>query len=52
MKQLFDRVWEHSLKNPEGFTLNIETFKLIKKGISVAYHETQNSFGKQGLITL
>lgn len=36
-------------KNPEGFTLNIETFKPVKKGIAVAYQETQDSFGKDGL---
>ena len=49
MKHLIDRVWEYSRNNPEGFTLNIETFKPIKKGIAVAYQATQDSFGKQGL---
>ena len=49
MKQLFDRVWEYSKNNPEGFTLNIETFKPIKLGIAVAYQATQDSFGKKGL---
>ena len=49
MKQIIERVWEYSKKNPHGFTLNIETFKPIKFGICVAYLETQNSFGKQGL---
>ena len=51
MKDLFDRVWEYSLNNPHGFTLNIETLKPIKFGICVAYLETQNQFGKSGLET-
>ena len=49
MKQLIDGVWEYSLINPDGFTLNIETMKPVKYGISVAYQETQNSFGKESL---
>lgn len=49
MKDLIDRVWEYSLKNPYGFTLNIETFEPIKFGICVAYFETQNCFDKKGL---
>jgi len=49
MEQLIDRVWDYSLNNPDGFTLNIETMKPIKYGISVAYLETQNSFGKESL---
>lgn len=49
MKPLFDRVWEYSEENPDGFTLNIETFKTVKKGIAVAYYATQDCYGKQGL---
>jgi fructokinase len=49
MKQLTDGVWEYSLINPNGFTLNIETMKPVKYGISVAYEETQDSFGKESL---
>lgn len=49
MKELIDRVWEYSLNNPDGFTINIETLKPIKFGIVAAYLETQNSFGKDGL---
>ena len=49
MKHLIDGVWEHSLINPDGFTLNIETMKSVKYGISVAYKETQDSFGKESL---
>ena len=49
MKQAIKRVWEYSQNNSHGFTLNIETFKPIKFGICVAYLETQNCFGRQGL---
>lgn len=49
MKQLIDGVWEYSLINPDGFTLDIETMKPVKYGISVAYNETQDSFGKESL---
>lgn len=49
MKHLIDRVWEYSLNNPYGFTLNVETFKAVKFGIIVAYLETQNNFGKESL---
>ena len=49
MKQLIDGVWDYSLINPNGFTLNIETMKPVKYGISVAYEETQDSFGKESL---
>ena len=52
MEQLIDRVWEYSQKNPEGFTLNIETLKAVKFGIVVAYYVTQNSFGKEALKTV
>ena len=49
MIQLIDGVWEYSLINPNGFTLNVETMKPVKYGISVAYKETQDSFGKESL---
>lgn len=49
MKDLIERVWEYSLNNPYGFTLNIDTLKPIKFGICVAYLDTQNCFGKPGL---
>lgn len=43
MEQLVSRVWEYSLNNPEGFTLNVETMKPVTSGICVAYAETQGS---------
>lgn len=49
MKQLIDGVWEYSLINPDGFTLNLETMKPIKYGVSVAYEATQDSFGRESL---
>lgn len=52
MEKLIDRVWEYSLINPNGFTLNIQTMKPVKFGISVAYKETQDSFGKESLTTV
>lgn len=48
-KALIEKVWEYANINPNGFTLNLETMKPIKYGISVAYLETQNSFDKEGL---
>lgn len=49
MENLNERVWEYSKNNPDGFTLNIETFRAVKFGIVVAYLETQNSHGKEAL---
>ena len=49
METLTERVWEYSKNNPDGFTLNIETMRPVKFGICVAYLETQNCFGKDGL---
>jgi len=31
-------------ENKYGFTLNLESMEIVKKGISVAYEKTQNSF--------
>jgi len=49
MTNLLERVWEYSLKNPVGFTLNIETFIKVEIGYAVAFKETQNSFGIEDL---
>jgi len=49
MINLKERVLDYSKKNPNGFTLNIETFKSVKYGFSVAFKETQNSFGVEDL---
>ena len=49
MKQLIERVWVYSLNNPQGFTIDIKSFKPITKGISVAYLDTQNSHDKESV---
>ena len=49
MKQLTERVWEYAKNNPEGFTLDLKTMRPIRFGIVVAYLDTQNGFGKEGL---
>jgi hypothetical protein len=40
---------EIAKKNPDGFTISLPSLKSVKKGISVAYLETQNSFDSEGL---
>jgi len=49
MKNLIERIMDYSLKNPYGFTINIETFRPVRIGFSVAFLETQNSFEKHNL---
>jgi hypothetical protein len=36
-------------ENPEGFTVSLD-LEPVTSGFAVAYKETQNSFGKEGLI--
>lgn len=49
MEQLFEAILEIARQNPEGFTVDLTTLKKVTRGISVAYLETQNSFGEEGL---
>lgn len=49
MEQLFEAIEMIVKANPDGFTVDLTTLKKITKGISVAYLETQNSFGEEGL---
>ncbi|MFV0189081.1 hypothetical protein OBK29_03995 [Empedobacter falsenii] len=49
MKDLIIRVMDIAKKNPNGFTLNLKTMRLVRFGIPVAYLETQNSFGNESL---
>ena len=49
MEQLFEAILEIARQNPEGFTVDLTTLKKVTKGISVAYLETQDSFGEDGL---
>ena len=46
---LADSVWVFSQSHPEGFTLDIRSWKEPKKGISVAYAETQNRHDREDL---
>lgn len=49
MVNLIDAIQKIAEQNPEGFTVDLTTLKRITKGISVAYIETQDSFGIEGL---
>lgn len=49
MEQLFKAINRIAEENPEGFTVDLTTLKKVTKGISVAYLETQDSFGEEGL---
>lgn len=40
---------EISLKNPSGFTVKLDTLEYVTSGYSIAYQETQDSFGAEGL---
>ena len=42
-------VWDYASHHPDGFTLNIEKKEPVTQGISAAYFETQNCFGKESL---
>lgn len=46
---LIKRILDTSENNPAGFTLNLTTFETPQSGYSVAYQETQDSFGIDGL---
>lgn len=49
MEQLFKAILEIAEANPVGFTVDLTTLKKVTKGISVAYIDTQGSFGEEGL---
>ena len=49
MVNFIDAIQKIAEQNPEGFTVDLITLKRITKGISVAYIETQDSFGIEGL---
>ena len=49
MVNFIDAIQKIAEQNPEGFTVDLTTLKRITKGISVAYIETQDSFGIEGL---
>lgn len=47
--RLADRVWSYGETHPEGFTLEINTWKEPQEGISVAYESTQNHHARADL---
>lgn len=47
--RLADRVWSYRESHPEGFTLEISTWKEPQEGISVAYESTQNHHDRADL---
>lgn len=49
MEQLFEAIRKIAEANPEGFTVDLTTLKRVTKGVSVAYIDTQDSFGEEGL---
>lgn len=49
MERLKKAILEIAKKNPDGFTVDLTTLKKVTGGISVAYLETQNCFGVEGL---
>lgn len=49
MKNLSDAIMKIANENPDGFTVELKTLKKVTKGISVAYLDTQDSFGVDGL---
>lgn len=49
MEQLFEAIEAIAKANPDGFTVDLTTLKKVTKGISVAYIDTQGSFGEEGL---
>jgi hypothetical protein len=49
MSYFIENLFKISQDYPEGFTLDINTCKMVTTGIIVAYEETQNCFGMEGL---
>jgi fructokinase len=49
MEHLFEVIKKMAEENPTGFTVDLLTLRRLTGGISVAYLETQNSFGDEGL---
>ncbi|MDR2650693.1 MAG: hypothetical protein LBC68_00030 [Prevotellaceae bacterium] len=50
MEHFFKAIKEIAEMNPLGFTVDLTTLKKVTTGISVAYLETQDCFGDEGLI--
>jgi hypothetical protein len=48
IEKMVDLIWEVAKSNPKGFTVNL-ALEHFTAGFVIAYKETQNSFGKEGL---
>ncbi|GAB2553277.1 hypothetical protein [Amycolatopsis magusensis] len=46
---MFETILRIAEENTFGFTFNLQTSRLVKFGVVVAYQETQNCFGVEGL---
>lgn len=44
-----DQVWEYAQSHPDGFTLELSTFKAPKVGVAVSYAATQDSHSRDQL---
>jgi fructokinase len=49
MTNLFEAIKKIAKENPEGFTVKIPDLEWVISGYVVAYCETQNCFGDEGL---
>jgi fructokinase len=49
MTSLFQAIKKIAEQNPDGFTVRVPELTPLKNGYIVAYRETQNCFGDQGL---
>lgn len=49
MNEILVEVMQISRQNPDGFTLDLRTMQYVPDGYAVAYEETQDSFGLEGL---
>ncbi|MFI3240067.1 MAG: hypothetical protein R3Y22_05705 [Bacteroidales bacterium] len=46
---IVDNLWEYSLENPDGFTVEIPDMVTVTNGFAVAYYIDFNNVGKESL---
>lgn len=46
---MIEKLLDIARKNPDGFTVEVPALVVVTSGFVVAYAETQNSFGREGL---
>jgi|GEM_PF-769065 len=49
VNNLIEKVVQVAKNNPDGFTIDLNTFKSIERGFVVAFKDTQNSFNLRGV---